>query len=284
METIRFAIDLQDRDLAAALARAIAADYPYIHAALGENPGDADFTITDDFLGSPAPVREIVSRALAACGKTLDWKENAGSCPFTAFTSACGGRGVSSCSLLYAKAVASEGKTVLLISFDPYVLENDTQAGMALLHALKSGAKLPLKAACIQSEHGFHVPAQSLIRNALHECSWQELQQFFANIEDSAEWDEVVLDVPRAFGAWREVMRSCERQVIVSTDAGRCDALAKKEDALYKELSAMEADGQPAALARFCPQWDDAFSAADADLYGQLGSEVRTLARSLWNG
>lgn len=269
MNTFTLAIDLSDEALAAALARAVAKAYPYVQVTVGEK-ADADFTIRDGFLSTPAPVREIMDRVLAQCGKELIPEKRPDSCPFTAFTAGGGSRGVSSCASLYASCRAAQGKNVLLLSLDPYRKPTDPQAGMALLKAVTGGRKLPFKAACCAREDGVYVPAQSTQRNLLHELTADDAASFLHNIEDSGEWDEVVLDIPRAYGCWQDVMNMCENQIVVAS----CDSReAWKDEAALLEL-------QETAV-RFAPGEDAALRGGQTDLYGQLGCEVSALAQQL---
>ena len=282
MNVFRLAIVLSDEALAQALARAIAKEYPTIHAVIGE-AADADFTIRDEFLGAPAPVREIVDRALAASGKTFSFPERASSCPVTAFTSGGGGRGVSSCAKLYAAFRAQEGRRVLLLSFDPYLAPTDEQAGMGLLRTVLEGSDLPLKAACVCDENGCFFPAQSARRNLFHELTEEDAARFLTLCEDSGEWDEIVLDVPRALSGWRQRMNQCERQVVLCCEQGlQGDA----DMAAWEELSELGdiADAQDKErpfLVRFTPGVDETLTEGACDLYGQLGCEVRELAQRL---
>ena len=68
MNSFQLSIVLSDEALAAALARAVAKEYPYVQVTVGEKE-DADFTIRDEFLGTQAPVREIMDRVLAISGR-----------------------------------------------------------------------------------------------------------------------------------------------------------------------------------------------------------------------
>ena len=242
---------------------------------------DADFTIRDGFLGTPAPVREIMDRVLAASGKTFAFDRKPGSCPFTAFTSGGGGRGVSLCSSLYASYQASQGKRVILLGLDPYMLPTDPLAGMALLRKVTGGSALPVKAACVATENGPYVPAQSTERNLLHQLNEEDADAFFRGIEDSGEWDEAVLDVPRAYRFWESVMNMCEDRIVVVSggkEQARLDETAFRE---LEDLAARSGGDRPARTWRFAPAWDDAVRSGQVDLYGQLGCEVKALAQQL---
>ena len=269
MNTFQLAIDLSDEALAAALARAVAKEYPYVKVTVGSCE-DADFTIRDEFLSTPAPVREIMDRVLAQCGRELIADKRPDSCPFTAFTAGGGGRGVSSCASLYASCRAAQGKTVMLLSFDPDTAPSDPQAGMALLKAVTGGGRIPLKAACVAREDGVYVPAQSMQRNLLYELTAEDVAVFLHAVEDSGEWDEVVLDVPRAYGYWQDVLNMSETKiVIVSYDPQR----AWQDETALREL-------QETAV-RFAPAEDVSLRSGQPDLYGQLGCEVSALAKQL---
>ncbi len=280
MKSLQLSIALSDEALAAALARAIAKEYPYVHAAVGERE-DADFTIRDDFLGTPAPVREIMDRVLAIVGKELITEDLPDSCPFTAFTSGGGGRGVSTCAGYYASVLSLQKKNVLLLSLDPYLEPTDPQAGMALLKAVSSGARIPVKAACVEGNDGYYLPARSGYGNLLHELDTEEASAFFHGIEDSGEWEAVVLDVPRAYGGWKDVMNMCETQIVVVSEDGHA---ARRDEAAFLELQELaERSGRTdaARLVRFRPARDAALQAGHTDLYGPLGCEVRELAQQL---
>ena len=280
MKEFKLSIDVGDEALANALARAIAKEYSYVRVTLGQRD-DADFTIRDDFLGTPAPVREIMDRVFAVSGKPFDLERRADSCPFIAFTAGGGGRGVSSCAGLYAHALAEQGKrNVLLLSFDPYVAPSDPQAGMALLQKVTGGARIPLKAACVTKGNGVYVPAQSREQNLLHELTAEDAARFLQRIEDSGEWDGVVLDVPRAYAWWKDVLNMCEKQVVL-VSAFADDAV--KDEAAKKELqeAASGADSRPPEVFAFSPGMDSSFRSGQIDLYGQLGCEVRGLAQQL---
>lgn len=280
MKEFRLSIDLADDALAKALARAIAKEYRYVNVTIGQKD-NADFTIQDGFLDTPAPVREIMDRVFALSGKDFAFERKADSCPFTAFTAGGGGRGVSSCAALYAHALADQGrKNVLLLSFDPYLTPNDPQAGMALLQKIVGGMRSPLKAACVAAEDGVCVPAQCTEHNLLHQLNTEDAARFLQAVEDSGEWDAVVLDVPRAYSSWKDVMNMCETQVVLVS--GFADD-AVKDEAARRELqeTADGAASRPPAVRAFSPGMDASFRFGQTDLYGQLGCEVRTLAQQL---
>ena len=279
MHFFQLSIVLSDDALASALARAVAKEYPYVQVTVGEDE-DADFTIRDEFLGTPAPVREIMDRVLALSGKDFAFERRPDSCPFTAFTSGGGGRGVTTCASLYAAFRASSGKRMLLMSLDPYVPPTDPQAGMALLKKAAGGASMPLKAACIEKEEGLFVPAQSGFRNLLHQLNAEDAASFFRGIEDSGEWDEVVLDIPAAYGYWDDLLNMCETQiVVVSADPQTAPA----DEAALRQLqtAADRCEETPPRVVRFAPAWDGSLQAGGPDPHGQLGCEVRTLAQQL---
>ena len=279
MNPFRLSIDLSDEALAAALARAVAKEYPYVQVTIGEKES-ADFTICDDFLGTPAPVREIMDRVLALSSRDFPFDRRPDSCPFTAFTAGGGGRGVSTCASLYASFQASQGKRLLLMSLDPYVAPTDPQAGMALLKKVTAGAKIPMKAACIEKEDRLFVPAQSGPRNLLHQLNAEDAASFFHGIEDSGEWDETVLDVPRAYGYWEDLMNMCETQIVVVSSEPQ---LAKTDEAAFLQLqeTADRCADRPPRVIRFAPSWDSALRSGQSDLFGQLGCEVKVLAQQL---
>ncbi len=276
MNVFRLSICLGDEALASALARAVAKEYPYVEVFIGEEPL-ADFTIRDEFLGAPAPVREIMDRVLAASGKDFGFENDPSSCLFTAFTAGGGGRGTSSCAKAYGRVRAGqEGKTVLLLGFDPYYPPTDPQAGMNLLRCAAAGGSVPLKASCIPDSFGLYTPAQSTHRNLLHEMEPEEIAIFLENVENSGEWDEVVLDVPRACSCWRQIMNMCERRIVVYSDRNE---EAGMDEAAYQELNLLK---EPETmLLRFAPQQDPYWDEGTGDLYGPLGSEVKALAQEL---
>ena len=279
MNPFQLSIDLSDEALASALARAVAKEYPYVQVTVGGKE-DADFTIRDDFLGTPAPVREIMDRVLALSGRDFSFDRRPDSCPFTAFTAGGGGRGVSTCASLYASFRASSGKRVLLMSLDPYVPPTDAQSGMALLRKVTGGANIPMKAACIERGDNLFVPAQNGFRNLLHQLNAEDAAVFFQGIEDSGEWDEVILDVPGAYGYWEELMNMCETQIIV-VSADSQDA--QKDEAAFQQLqeTADRCVERPPRVVRFAPAWDASVRDGDPDPYGQLGCEVKTFAQQL---
>ncbi len=279
MNLFQLSIVLSDEALAAALARAVAKEYPYVQVTVGETE-NADFTIRDEFLGTPAPVREIMDRVLALCGRDFSFVPREDTCPFTAFTAGGGGRGVSACAGLYASFQASGNKRVLLLSLDPYAPPTDPQAGMALLKKVTAGTKAPLKAACIEKEESLFVPAQSGFRNLLHQLDAEDAAAFFRSIEDSGEWDEVVLDVPRAYGFWEELMEMCETRVVVVSADPLCGQM---DEAAFLQLqrAAERAMDRPPRTVRFAPAQDASARAGQPDLYSQLGCEVSALAQQL---
>ena len=266
MNSFQLSIVLSDEALAAALARAVAKEYPYVQVTVGETE-NADFTIRDEFLGTPAPVREIMDRVFALSGKDFAFVPKEDSCPFTAFTAGGGGRGVTACAGLYASFQASRKKLVLLLSLDPYAPPTDPQAGMALLKKVTAGAKAPMKAACIEKEEG-------------HQLDAGDAAAFFRGIEDSGEWDEVVLDVPRAYWYWEELMDMCETRVVVVSADPLCGQM---DEAAFLQLqkSAERAMDCPPRTVRFAPAQDASARAGQLDLYGQLGCEVSALAQQL---
>ena len=282
MNEFKLAIVLSDEALAAALARAVAKEYRYIRVCTGEWD-EADFTIRDSFLGSPAPVWEIVDRALAASGKTFSFTRRPGSCPITAFTSGGGGRGVSTCAALYSAIASREGsRNVLQIGFDPYVSPCRTENGMLLLRKVLGGNVLPFKPACEKAEEGFYYPAQGAANNLFFELDAEQAAFFLQTAEDSEEWDEIVLDVPRGYPHWREVLSMCETCVVVSS---RSDSLRHADDAAYEELVLLaerrREDELSQRLLRIEPPEDASLQAAYPDLLGPLGCEVKALAEQL---
>lgn len=279
MKEFDLSIQISDEALAAAMARAIAKEYPYVNVTVGETE-DPDFILRDDFLSTPMPVREIMDRVLAASGKELIPERKPDSCPFTAFTSGGGGRGVTTCACFYAQTRAMEDARVLFLSFDPYLQPTDPQAGMELLHCAAGGARLPLRAACVADDTGLYVPAQSTDRNLLHELTAEDAAAFLESLEDSGEWDEVVLDVPRAVSYWKELMNMCERRILVGRGEGDP---ADADEAAYRELLALaQGDGENATvLLRFMPPYDESVPEGQRDPYGPLGCEVKKLAKQL---
>ena len=278
MNVLKLSISLQDAALAGALAKAIAKEYSYVEVAIGETD-DADFTIRDEFLAVPAPVREIMDRVFALCGKDLTSVKRPDSCPFVAFTAGGGGRGVSTCACLYASLRAEDADgEILLLSLDPYCETTDPNAGMSLLRKVTEGSRIPLKAACVRHDRGFYRLAQHSNVNLLHRLTLEDVAVFLHEIEDSGEWAEVVLDVPRAYAHWRELMNMCETQIVVfSQDA----SLAQFDEEAFSELQESVPDLSAPKHMRFAPNHDLALNEGDADLYGQLGCEVKALAQQL---
>ena len=284
MNEFRLALVLSDEALASALARAIAKEYRYVLVHIGEWD-EADYTIRDGFLGGPAPVWEIVDRALAASGKTFHFQRKPGSCPITAFTAGGGGRGVTLCSVIYS-AIAAKGekRSVLQISFDPYAPGTEPERGMYLLETILGGSSLPLQPACRKMEEGYYVPSQQTVNNVFFELDAQTVASFLQTAEDSEEWDEIVLDVPRSYPHWREVMSMCENCVVVYS---RREDQRFADDAAYAELSLL-AEQRPVGasvqkLLRIEPPEDPGVQTAFPDPLGPLGCEVRELAQRLEN-
>ena len=282
MNEFRLALVLSDEALASALARAIAKEYRYILVHIGEWE-EADYTIRDGFLGGPAPVWEIVDRALAASGKIFDFPRKPGSCPVTGFTSGGGGRGVSLCTAFYS-AIAARGneRSVLQISFDPYVPGGEPGRGMYLLEKVLGGSALPLGPACSKREEGYFMPAQQTANNVFFELDAETAASFLQTAEDSGEWDEIVLDVPRGYPHWREIMSMCENCVVVFS---REEWLRFADDAAYEELSLLAElrpeGASPQKLLRLEPPEDPSVQLPFPNPLGPLGCEVKALAERL---
>ena len=280
MDIFRLSIALSDPALASALARAIAKEYAYIHAVIGETE-DADFTIRDEFLGAPAPVREIVDRALAASGKSFSFPSRPSSCPLTSFTAGGGGRGVSTFALYYAAVLAQE-KRVLLLTFDPYAPPTDSLAGMELLHCVLDGRTAPLKAACIPDASGIFRPAQSSLHNLFFDMTAEEIASFLEKAEDSGEWDEIVLDVPRGHPHWKQILNMCERRIVLCCSDG---ATFDPDEAAYRELQELEmlmgpGETLPLLWLHFLRK-DEPIPKGEPDLCSQFGCEVSSFAQKL---
>ena len=137
-----------------------------------------------------------------------------------------------------------------------------------------------MKAACIERGDNLFVPAQNGFRNLLHQLNAEDAAVFFRGIEDSGEWDEVILDVPGAYGYWEELMNMCETQIIV-VSADPQDA--QKDEAAFQQLqeTADRCVERPPRVVRFTPAWDVSVRDGDPDPYGQLGCEVKTFAQQL---
>ncbi len=279
MNIFKLAICLSDEALAGALARAIAKEYAYVHVYLGEWD-EADYTMRDGFLTAPEPVESILERVFSVSGKAFSFPRRPDSCPFTAFTAGGGGRGVSTCAKLYAAFAAQEGRRrILYLSFDPYLAETDPQAGMALLHKVLEGDPMPLKAAC-RLQDGYYSPVQAAVRNLFCELDLETTAAFLQTAEDSGEWDEVVLDIPRAHSDWQSLLSMCETCIVVCPAAGEEQAA---DLAVREELSMLQAveNGRKTDLIRFPVSRTFLWEEGGADRYGPLGCEVRELAQQL---
>ncbi|MCR4804803.1 MAG: hypothetical protein K5981_04030 [Clostridia bacterium] len=282
MEHLKLAFDLGNAQLASALQRGIASEYPDID--LTEDKDAADFVLTDDFLGGPAPVRVIVERILASCSRQLIGERRPGSCRFTGFTAASGGCGVSTVSVLLGRILASQAQQrVLYLSFDPYAPPTDPEAGMQLLRAASDGKRVPLKSACAADEYGLYRPLQSIGSNLLFSLDLRQAANLLETAEDSGEWDEVILDVPRAHRDWLSLMNMCEVQVLLDPASGSRHFAADLAEQSLREAakgSAGDGDALPALL-HFVPCEDGSARDGKPDLYGPLGCEVRELAKQM---
>ena len=282
MEHLKLAFDLSNGELAAALQRGIAAEYPMLELVSGAE--GADFVLTDEFLGGPAPVRVIVERIFTACAKQLVGERMPGSCRFAGFTAGMGGCGVSTAAELLGRIMASGAQQrVLYLSFDPYAAHTDPNAGMQLLRSVADGRRVPLKSACVRDEYGMYRPAQSVCSNLLFQLSKEEAAALLQTAEDSGEWDLVVLDVPRAHRDWLCLMNMCEVQILVEPlSAKRRLALDLAEESLRAAADSGEnpSEKRPAIL-HFRPCEDSSARDGHADLYGPLGCEVRELAKRM---
>lgn len=279
MKKFRLAIDLSDRQLGLAIARAVCREFSFAEVHAGRLP-EADFTIEDGFLSGPEPVAETLSRAVAASGLDIKYRRKPGSCRFTLFTSVRGGAGVSSASVAYSRILSCEyGLKVLRLSFDPYLLPSGKSGASALLARTLEGLRAPIEAMCSEDEFRVLEPAQDGAENVFHEMKLEDIAEFLRIAEDDEGVDRVVLDVPRSFRYWKEMVSMCElRVLLVPGDADR--AASERASGQMRALAGEEGAGG-AGFALFSPAFDPAFRACPRDLYGQYGCEVRELAKRL---
>ena len=190
---------------------------------------------------------------------------------------------MSTCAAVYSAIAARGGeRNVLQISFDPYVPERETAPDLSLLEAVLSGGVLPLKPLCRKAEDGFYYPAQQTANNVFFALDAETVASFLQLAEDSGEWDEIVLDIPRGDPHWREIMNMCESCVVVYSREESCRFA---DDAAYEELSVLadlQQDGAPSQrLLRIAPPEDESLRTGFPDLLGPLGCEVKALAQQL---
>lgn len=285
MRRLKLAIRVSDAELAEVIARIIASSYRCFEI-LAEESEDAEMVIDDDIARSSFEISEMLTKAAKGLKGDFHFGDRAGLCGFTAFTSGCGGSGVSTCARLYGSMRAAlDGKKVLLLSLDPYITSEGCEAnsgrGIAELITVQmsEGKSISMLPGCISNPNGLYTPRYSCLRNPLFDMSAKELEKIFICLEDSGDWDEVVIDIPRASGEWFKVMFMCEKRVFISPADERADLTRRA-------IADLEYDFAPGAgnrnytfeLARYESR-EEAL-----DIYGPAGYEVRKLAKAMANG
>ena len=210
-------------------------------------------------------------------------------CELIAFTSCCGGCGLTTVSRIYADQLARlEGRRVLWLSFGVYA----PQGGELFCYLLMKGAggaasgegpagasqarsgqdqEDPERAArrCLaRDEYGAFVPKGDIGMNGLRTADREECVSIMSAVCGSGLFDSVVLDLPFGFPGCSALLGCCERVVLVD-DPLRTDGAL---EAFARDLAAVRAAGVPEEI--FAPPRDDGDL---SDIHGQLGSAVRRL-------
>lgn len=285
MKRIKLAIRVSDNEFAETLARMVAMSYGCFEI-LSEESEDADMVIDDDIAHSSERILEMLTKAAKGLDEDFRFDDRAGLCGFTAFTSGCGGSGVSTSARLYGSVrSALEGKKVLLLSLDPYVGRSGSEAESGeygadtVIAQIMEGRNLSMLPACISDACGLYVPRYGSPRNPLFAMPAEELEKLFICLEDSGDWDEVVIDMPRASRDWLDIMYMCEKRVVI---------FPADERAVFAQLALEELECGSASCAGnrnyiFEPSRCESGEAA-SDIYGPAGCEVRKLAKAMANG
>ncbi len=285
MRRLKLAIRVSDAELAEVLARIIASSYACFELTAPDSE-EVEMVINDELVQSSCGVAEMLSKAAEGLKGDFRFGDRAGLCSFTAFTSGCGGSGVSTCARLYGSMRAAlDGKKVLLLSLDPYITSEGHEAnsgrGIAELITVQmsEGKSISMLPGCISNAHGLYTPRYSCLRNPLFDMSAKELEKIFICLENSGDWDEVVIDVPRASEEWFKVMFMCEKRVfIIPAD--------ERADLTRRAIVDLEYDRAPEEENRnysFQPARYESGEEA-SDVYGPAGYEVRKLAKAMANG
>lgn len=285
MRRLKLAIKVSDDELAGTLARIIASNYACFELMAPESV-DAEMVIDDDIARSSFRIGEMLTKAAKGLQGDFHFGDRAGLCGFTAFTSGCGGSGVSTSARLYGSVrSALEGKKVLLLSLDPYVgrLGSEAESGEygaeTVIAQIMEGRNLSMLPACISDACGLYMPQFRCLRNPLFDMSAKEVEKIFICLENSGDWDEVVIDLPRASRDWLDIMNMCEKRVVI---------FPADERAVFAQLALeeLECGSAPCAGNRnyiFEPSRCESGEAA-SDIYGPAGYEVRKLAKAMANG
>lgn len=187
----------------------------------------------------------------------------------TGFVSGAGGSGTSASALMYAGYLADcLGQKTAFVSLDPLGCKaclGEGPAGALLYSALFEGRTEAVRDLFKRDGRGVFRMAGEGPRNPLGLLSSADLIGFLKAA--GREFGNIVLDVPCASAFAPDVLEVCDSVVVCF--GWQEDRYAPSE-ALHGILS-----GRRDRVFRFFPSFDESFS----DPYGQLGAEVRALAR-----
>ncbi len=294
------------------LATIIATNYTCFELLPAESE-EADMVINEEIVRSSCGVGEMLTKAAEGLKGDFRFEDRAGLCGFSAFTGGCGGSGVSTCARLYASVRAAfERKRVLLLSLDPYVEQTSGREGKQagdgegqaaggrqdsikgwqsgsesapgsgaerIIAKILEGKNFSFFPACSPDSCGLYAPRYDSPRNPLFAMEAEDLEKLFICLEDSGDWDEVVIDLPRANSGWLDIMNMCEKRVVIfPADERTAFARLALEEL---ECGSVRCAGDRNYI--FEPARHEGGQAA-VDIYGPAGCEVRKLAEAMARG
>ena len=194
------------------------------------------------------------------------------SCALIAFSSCCGGCGLSTVSRLFADQLARlGGQRTLWLSFGVYAASG---ADLFCYLLMKEGGASPeaaeraLRRCLEQDEYGAFAAAGETALNGLRTAGRDECLRMAEALCASGLFDSVVMDLPFGFPGDAALLSCCERVILVD-DPLRSDGAF---EAFRADMGRVRAEGVPEEL--FTPPRDDGDL---SDIHGQLGSAVRKL-------
>ena len=187
----------------------------------------------------------------------------------TGFISGAGGSGCSTSALMYAGHLADfMGQRTAYISLDPLCCKacsGEGPAAATLYSALFEDRPERLKDMFVKDERGIFLMMGEGRRNPLMLLSSSDLLRFIKAA--GRAFANIVLDIPCASPFARDMLEVCDN---VAVCFGWQEERYAPSEALFGILSS-ERD----RVFRFLPSYDESFR----DPYGQLGAEVRELAK-----
>ena len=194
-------------------------------------------------------------------------------CEVTLFCACLGGCGLTTVSTLYAMLLSRlQGRRVMLLSFGLFAPEGQGQLCYRLLSGRGDPASV-IERKLMRDEYGVFRASGRLAFNSLRDLSEQEAAELFSRLAESGLFTDIVAELPAGCGFLGTVLSLAERAVLLD-DYRRPES---PEQLVFAEEFARMREGL--STAAFCPAYDG--NAADMDIHGQLGTQIR---RALMSG